>query len=52
MPRTYPPRRTLLAVRLSPAGVEQIDALAERDGITRSELIRRALAEYVKRHSH
>ena len=52
MPRVYPARRTLLAVRLSPACVEQIDKLAEQDGITRSEQIRRALAEYVKRRTH
>lgn len=45
-PRTYPPRRTLVAFRISPAGLEQIDALAatETDG-DRSETIRRLLSE-------
>ncbi len=44
MPRTYPPPRTLIAVRLSPGGLAEIDKLAEAADVNRSEMIRRLLA--------
>jgi len=48
-PRIYPSRRMLVAVRIAPAGVEQLDSRAARDGVTRSEVIRRAISEYLTR---
>jgi metal-responsive CopG/Arc/MetJ family transcriptional regulator len=45
MPRSYPPRRTLVGVRLSAAGLAAIDAQAKAEGVDRSETIRRLLAE-------
>lgn len=50
VPRTYPPKRTLIAVRLSPDGIAAIDRLAKRNGITRSHVVRAALAEYIAAH--
>lgn len=42
------PPRTLIALRVSPAAVKHIDSLADREGITRSEMIRRMLSYAVK----
>ena len=45
MPRTYPPRRTLTAIRLSPAGLAAIDALAAAEGLNRSAMMRALIGE-------
>ena len=37
------PRRPQVAVRLSEAGIKQVDILANRAGVTRSEMVRRLL---------
>lgn len=39
--------RRFVGVRLSPNGLAVIDRLAEREGVKRSEMIRRLLAEAV-----
>lgn len=44
MPRVYPPRRDLIAVRVGPAGLAKLDAKAQQQGVTRSEMIRRVFA--------
>lgn len=46
MPRPGP-RRPIVAVRLSEAGIQQVDALAEAEGVNRSEMIRLLLTEAV-----
>jgi hypothetical protein len=38
-----------VSLRLTPAVVEGLDAIAERDGVSRSEVTRRALEDYVAR---
>lgn len=43
MPRPGP-RRPLVAIRLSEAGIEHIDKRAEEAQVSRSEMIRRMLA--------
>lgn len=40
-----------ISLRMHPATVAAIDRLAVEKGMSRSELIREALAEYVKRQS-
>jgi metal-responsive CopG/Arc/MetJ family transcriptional regulator len=47
MPRPGP-RRPLVAVRLSTTGLAVIDAMAEQEGVNRSEMIRTLLAEAVQ----
>lgn len=49
MPRTYAPRRTQIAVRLSPGGLAHIDLRATEAEVTRVEMIRRMLA-YATQH--
>jgi metal-responsive CopG/Arc/MetJ family transcriptional regulator len=44
MPRPGP-RRPLVAVRLSEQGIAEVDRLAQAQGVNRSEMIRRLLAE-------
>jgi hypothetical protein len=39
------PRRPIVGVRISEAGITAIDALAETEQIGRSEMIRRLLSE-------
>ena len=46
MPRPGP-RRPLVALRISTEGLAYIDQLAAGEGINRSEMIRRLLAEAV-----
>ena len=41
MPRTYPPRRTWVGVRMDPADVQAVDERAERETVDRSEMVRR-----------
>jgi len=45
MPRTYPPRRTLVAFRLDPEVLADIDTLAEAEGVDRSAMIRNFIVE-------
>lgn len=40
-------RKQLVSVSVSPRTVEQIDALADRRGISRAELVRQAISEFV-----
>ncbi len=50
MPRTYPPRRPLVALRLSTKGIDLIDQRAKDEAAgVRSEMIRRMLA-YAAQH--
>ncbi len=44
MPRVYPPKRTLIALRVSPLALENVDMWAETVGVNRSEMLRRMLA--------
>lgn len=46
MPRTGP-RRVMIGVKLLPAAIAYIDELAEAEGVNRSEMVRRLLAEAV-----
>lgn len=41
----------LVNVRLGPSVTAAIDAIARSEGVTRSDVIRRALAETIARHS-
>lgn len=45
MPRTYPPRRTLVAIRLDPAVLDEIDAQAAAASLDRSAMMRALIAE-------
>lgn len=40
-------RRVPLLVRVKPASLTVIDRLAEREGVSRSEMVRRLLAEAI-----
>lgn len=42
--------RLMVAVRVSPAGLTAVDRVAAAQGVSRSDLIRAALGEYVTRH--
>lgn len=46
MPRPGP-RRVMIGVKLYPEAIAYIDKLAEAEGVTRSEMVRRLLAEAV-----
>lgn len=46
-PRREP--RVMLAIRVSRAGIAAVDAKAKRKGITRSEAVRAALADWARR---
>ncbi len=48
MPRPGP-RRPLVAIRLSDEGIAHIDQRAEKQGVNRSEMVRRMLA-YAAQH--
>ncbi len=47
MPRTYPPRRQHVTLRLSPVGLAEVERLAalECPGGGRSEMLRRLIGE-------
>jgi metal-responsive CopG/Arc/MetJ family transcriptional regulator len=47
MPRPGP-RRPLVALRLSEGDLEVVDRIAEAEGVSRSEMIRRLLDEAIK----
>lgn len=51
VPRVYAPKRTLIAVRVSPEGIKALDKLAKKYGITRSAVVRAALSDYIKRRA-
>lgn len=42
-------RRAQINVRVADGDLPRLDAAAERDGITRADALRRALAEYLAR---
>lgn len=44
-PREYPPRREFVGIRLAQTGIAAIDTYAKAEGVSRSEMIRRLLAE-------
>lgn len=39
------PRRPIVGIRISDAGIQAIDALAKAENVNRSEMIRRLLSE-------
>jgi len=41
------PRRPIIGIRVKPDAITYIDALAQAEGVNRSEMIRRLLAEAI-----
>lgn len=48
MPRPGPPRPTI-TIRLHQSGIDRLDQLAAAQNLTRSELVRRILAQAIRR---
>lgn len=46
-----PPARIMLSVRVAPLGVEKFRRAAKRRGLTQSDAIREALADWTRRNS-
>jgi len=50
-PVKKPPARVMLAVRVAPAGIAAFRAAAKKRGLSQSEAMRIALADWTRRNS-